>query len=403
MQKEVPVKKTGSLSFISGILILFMIAHFAHHFLLTLLTPLLPYVQKDLILDNTQIGILSSAFSIPYGLSHIPFGWLTGRVDSRLLILIGISGAAAAGLLVGLSPTYILIVVALVLLGSVSGSYHPASAPLVSASVDMKQRGRALGLHQIGGTFSHFLTPIIAAGIATYFGWRGSFIILSIPTILFGILLYFVLGKMTYAGKDSYKHHGEAKKDDASFTFSWGRIISFLILSVVGYTIITGIIAFVAVFAVNQLGTSKDVGAWLLSLVYSAGFWAGPLGGYLSDRFGRVRVTLGASLLAGPIIYLLSQVSMGIGVYLVLIGIGMSLYLRMPVSEAFIISNTTERNRGTILGIYYFGTRGGTGLLTPLIGYLIDSSGYSTTFLVSGVAMVILTLVSSIFLWGRQD
>jgi MFS family permease len=94
---------------------------------------------------------------------------------------------------------------------------------------------------------------------------------------------------------------------------------------------------------------------------------------------------------------------MGIGVYLVLIGIGMSLYLRMPVSEAFIISNTTERNRGTILGIYYFGTRGGTGLLTPLIGYLIDSFGYNTTFLVSGAAMVILTLVSSIFLWGRQD
>jgi MFS family permease len=382
MPKEVPVKQAGSLSFISGFLILITIAHFAHHFLLTLLTPLLPYLQKDLMLDNTQIGILNSAFSIPYGLSHIPFGWLTDRVDSRLLILIGISGAAAAGLLVGLSPTYILIVAALILLGTVSGSYHPVSAPLVSASVDVKQRGRALGLHQIGGTASHFLTPIIAAGIATYFGWRGSFIILSIPTILFGILLYFVLGRMNYAGKDNYQHHGEAKKDDASFTFSWGRIISFLILSVVGYTIITGIIAFV---------------------VYSAGFWAGPLGGYLSDRFGRVRVTLGASLLAGPIIYLLSRVSMGIGVYLVLIGIGMSLYLRMPVSEAFIISNTTQRNRGTILGVYYFGTRGGTGLVAPVIGYLIDSYGYSTTFLVCGAAMVVLTLVSAIFLWGRQD
>jgi MFS family permease len=94
---------------------------------------------------------------------------------------------------------------------------------------------------------------------------------------------------------------------------------------------------------------------------------------------------------------------MGIGVYLVLIGIGMSLYLRMPVSEAFIISNTTQRNRGTILGVYYFGTRGGTGLVAPVIGYLIDSYGYSTTFLVCGAAMVVLTLVSAIFLWGRQD
>ena len=53
----------------------------------------------------------------------------------------------------------ITLLVFLVLMGFMAGGYHPASTPLISMSVPLHQRGRALGLHLIGGNSSFFLAP----------------------------------------------------------------------------------------------------------------------------------------------------------------------------------------------------------------------------------------------------
>jgi len=109
------------------------------------------------------------------------------------------------------------------------------------------------------------------------------------------------------------------------------------------------------------------------------------------------------SLITGPIIYLLNLVPYSWGIPVVALAIGMVRHVPMPVAEAYIIGQTSERNRSTILGIYYFGSRGGPGVVTPIIGYLIDHFGFHTSFSVVGAAMVILTLGCSIFLWGSRD
>ena len=78
-------------------------------------------------------------------------------------------------------------------------------------------------------------------------------------------------------------------------------------------------------------------------------------------------------------------------------------YIRMPVSEAYIVGHTSEYNRSTILGIYYFGNLEGTGLLTPVIGYLIDQFGFSTSFTIAAAITVTVTIACSILLWGKRD
>ena len=296
----------------------------------------------------------------------------------------------------------IMMIIFLVLLGVTGSGYHPASAPLVSASVEPKNRGRALGIHQIGGSASYFLAPLIAVAIATALGWRGSFIALAIPIMVFGIVFYVLLGQREYTKK---AEHG-ISKGDAGASPSSGRLhqlVVFLILSIVGHALIYSIISFIPLYIVDHFGVGEEAAAAMLALVYAAGFWAGPLGGYLSDHLGRVPVILVASLVSGPIIYLLNLVPYGWGVSAVLIIIGTCMMTRMPVSEAYIISRTPERRRSTILGIYYFGSRGGPGALTPVLGYLIDRFGFYTSFTVVGVTLVVVTLGCSIFLWGNRD
>jgi len=381
---------------------LFVLAHFSHHLLSALLVPLLPFIRDDFALDYTQAGWVISAFTLSYGLSHLPSGWLADRIGPRILITIGISGVALAGLLVGLSPTYIMMIIFLVLLGLTGGGYHPAAAPLISDAVESNSRGRALGIHQIGGSASYFLAPLIAVAIATALGWRSSFIWLSIPTIIFGIAFYVFLSRRGYAEKAKSGITGSGIEAPPT-PGRWRRLVALIILSVVGQALLVSAISFVPLFIVDHFGASEEAAGTMLALIYSAGIWAGPLGGYLSDRLGTVPLMIGVSLITGPIVYLLNLVPYSWGIPVVALAIGMVRHVPMPVSEAYIIGQTSEHNRSTVLGIYYFGSRGGPGVITPILGYLIDRFGFHTSFSVVGAAMVILTLGCSIFLWGSRD
>jgi len=379
-----------------------VLAHFGHHLLAALLIPLLPFIRDDFVLDYTQAGWLVSAFTLSYGISQLPAGWLADRIGSRIVLTIGISGVALAGLLVGLSPTYIMMILFLVLLGATGGGYHPASAPLVSASVEPKNRGSALGLHQIGGSASFFLAPLIAVVIATALGWRGSFITLAIPIMVFGIVFYVLLGRRGYSKKSKHpmpQSHTGAPPIPGRLR----RLTAFIILGIANQSLIMSIISFISLFIVDHFGVSEEAAAALLALFYSAGLWAGPLGGYLSDHLGKVPVILVASLIAGPIIYLLNVVPYGWGISAVLLTLGMCQMVCMPVTEAYIISRTSERRRSTVLGVYYFGSRGGPGVITPVLGYLIDRFGFYTSFTTVGATLLAVTLGCSIFLWGSRD
>jgi len=137
----------------------------------------------------------------------LPAGFLADRVGPRILITVGILGVAIAGVLVGLSQTFVMLLVCLVIMGLLAGGYHPAATPLISKSIPEKQRGRALGFHLIGGNASFFLGPIIAGATASVWGWRGSFIGLAIPTMVFGIIFYLLLGRLADKGKVQRWHH----------------------------------------------------------------------------------------------------------------------------------------------------------------------------------------------------
>ena len=379
-----------------------MLAHFCHHVVGSLLTPLFPYIRNEFTLNKTQIGFLGSAYNLPYGISQLPSGWLADRIGPRMLITVGISGVALAGLLTGIAPSYIVLAVFLVFLGILGGGYHPAASPLVSASVEEKNRGLALGLHQIGGTASFFLTPLIAAGIAGAIGWRGTFISLSIPFIIFGFALYIILGRWGYKGRTK-QVSTDSTSETSSSTNRMRHLISFTILGVILQVLIFSTVSFMPVFAVDHLEASNEAAASLLAVAHFAGLVAGPLGGYLADRIGKVPVMLIVCLLAGPAIYLLNFVSFPWTISIVLLVMGTCQYVGMPISEAYIISHSAERNRSTILGVYYFLSRGGPGLIMPLIGYLIDNYGYYTSFNAVGAAMAAVTIGCFLFLRASRD
>jgi MFS family permease len=387
---------------LGGMIPLFIVGHFSHHVLVSITVPLIPFIRSAFGLDYTQSGLVISAFTLAGGIGQLPAGWLADRVEPRKLLTVGISGVALAGILVGLSQTYLLMIVFLILMGILSGGYHPTAPPLISALAKPEHLGKALGLHNIGGGASHFLTPLIAVAIANVWGWRSAYLAMAIPTAAFGIFFYLRLGQLN--AREKANQSGAEKKEGAiaSRSESMRRIVIFLIFSTFTAAIIISVVSFIPLLMVDHFHLSKRTAASLLSVIYVAVFWASPLGGYLSDRVGSVRVTLAVCFIAGPVIILLTVFSYGVGIFTLFILLGTVIFARMSASETFLVSKTPPGIRSTVLGIYFFTGMEGGGILTPVLGYAIDRLGFQTAFTIAGGAVFAVTLICAFLLSEKR-
>ena len=395
------IKRFRFNSLFRGLLPAFVLAHFTHHLLTALPVPLMPLIRDEFALDYTKSGLLLSVATLSYGISQLPAGWLADRIGARILITVAICGVALAGLLVGLSQTYTMMLGSLALMGVLGGGYHPASPPLISASVEPKNRGRALGIHLIGGSASFFLAPLIAAAIAVALDWRAPFIILAVATIPFGIIFYTLLGRLAEKNKDKDKHRSISSPSHPAIQHHSHHLVPFIILTTFTAAILISTISFIPLFLVDNFGLVKEAAAAFIAIIYLAGLLASPLGGYLSDRFGSVSVLLVASFIAGPVIYMLNIVPFGFGIGTILFMIGVILYTPQPASEAYIVDQVPDHRRSSILGIYFSGSMMGAGAIIPLLGYSIDHIGFSASFTIASVALVVVSLICSIWLWGK--
>ena len=394
-------KKTELGALVTGLLPLFVLAHFGHHLLTALPIPLSPMIRSDFSLSYTSAGLVISAFNLSYGIGQLPGGWLADRFGPRIMMTVGICGVALAGFFVGLSQDFWMMIILLALMGVMGGGYHPAAPVMISASVERRNQGRALGLHVIGGSASFFLSPMIAAVIASYWGWRGSFITLSVFTMAFGIFFYAVLRSRATAEGAGQKSVTRPQESPVE-AYRWRHLVIFISMSSFAGAIIFSANSFLPLYLVDRVGFRKETAGAFFALLYSGGLWAGPIGGYLSDRLGPIPVILTVLFVAGPVVYLYQFVSSWLGAAILLLMIGMIIYVRMPVSEAYIVNKTPEHNRSAILGIYFFTHMEGGGVLTPVMGYMIDRLGFSLSFTIAGVALVSVTLVGSLLLRTRE-
>jgi len=358
-------------------------------------------IRTDLHLNYTRSGFVLSAFAVTSGISQLPAGWLADRFGVRLAVLIGISGVAVAGLMIGLSHSYVALIAFLVLAAILGGGYHPAASAAVSASVSPENRGKALGIHLIGGSSAFWVVPLVAAPIAVAWEWRSSFVVLSIPTIILGIALYILIGRRTQV------QHAEPQTDDNGLPMlpakiQWRKLAPFIIMSIATGTMIQSVSGYLSLFAVDYLGVSDATAARLIAVTPLVGLFAAPMGGYLSDRFGSVPVLIVVSCLAAPLLYLIGVVPNVAMLVVVMVAIGLVTNTRMPASESYIFGNIPARRRATILGFYFFAGAEVAGLLTPVVGYLIDEIGfYKSVSVISGSLAVIVVACSLYMLKNR--
>jgi MFS transporter, YNFM family, putative membrane transport protein len=376
-------------------LALFTLAHFGHHLLTALPTPLLPFIRDEFHLDYARSGLAISVFSITYGLSQLPAGWLADRLGTKVLLTIGILGVAFSGVVIYFfTPSYVLLLAFLLLMGLVGGGYHPAAPPLVCATVPAASRGRALGIHAIGGSASFMVAPLVAAAVASAWGWRSAYLTLAIPTLLLGLVVMLALERSAPpAPTPRLAPEASSKK----IGFVPGQMAGFIATSALGNVLVSSAIAFIPLLLVDHFHLSEAAAAALLAVIYFTGIWANPVAGYLADRFGRRRLMLSAAVAVVPALYFFNAIPRVWEVVVLLVAFGTILAALQTSTEAQIISHVPSARYSSFYGLYYFSTMAGGGLLVPALGALIDQQGYSFSFRL--LALLMAAAIAAYSLW----
>lgn len=159
-----------------------------------LILPVLLIPLKDQFgVSITQITFLGTIGYFLYGIMALPGGFLADKWSYRAVLAIFFIGTPAAACIVASARSVLALGVGLALMGTFASLYHPSGLAMISHGV--RERGKALGLHGMGGNFGIAFSPIIAGSLALRFSWRYAFYLLSLPGFIVGIV--FLLASRT--------------------------------------------------------------------------------------------------------------------------------------------------------------------------------------------------------------
>ncbi len=150
------------------------------------------FIQPDLHLTNTQIGLIGGAFSLAWAISGLTMGSLSDRFGHRKAILIVATLVfALSSVLSGIAPTFLMMLGARMIMGVAEGGIMPITQTLIAAEVAPERRGLAQGITQNFGAnlLANSLGPIIVVWMANEFGWRNAFYLVALPGFLMALVI----------------------------------------------------------------------------------------------------------------------------------------------------------------------------------------------------------------------
>lgn len=262
---------------------------------------LMPSIQPELGLTQTQIGIIAGGLSFAWAIAAFFYGRLSDSIGKRkILLVLATLAFSLCSFLTGLASTFALLLGARMLMGAAEGGVMPISHAMVASEVDPKRRGLAQGVAQNLGSnlLGSFAAPVVLVAFAEAFGWREAFYLAGVPGIISAILIWFLLKEPAPLPK----HEAESSMKISEAL----KVRNMWICVVVGVLMVAHFVttwAFMPLYLVQTRGFDEITGSWVMgSLGIAAAIYSFVVSG-LSDVIGRkpVMVFLPFLSVVGPL------------------------------------------------------------------------------------------------------
>ncbi|HEY2120217.1 MAG TPA: MFS transporter [Candidatus Acidoferrum sp.] len=373
-------------------------------------------IAEEFHLQQTQLGLVFSAFLIGYALFQTPGGWLADRLGPRRVLTAGVAWwgvftALTAAVSTTLAGAILLFVLVRFLLGAGEAIIFPASNQFVSRWIPTQERGIANGLIFAGVGAGAGAAPVIVTYIMVHYGWRASFWVSAVLGLLVGAV-WFV------AARDNPEEHSHVSATelkyiednrtagiDASATRDgkttwkkilrskevWGVTLSYFCFGYVAWIFFS----WFYIYLLKVRGLDLKASAFYSTIPPIAMVTCSLLGGAISDaltkshgkRVGRCSVGVFSLLLAGFFLVLGSHAENARLASVVLSGGAGALYLSQS-SYWSVTADIAGRSAGAASGFMNMGGQLGGALTASLTPAIAKQYGWNSSFHVAAALSV---------------
>jgi MFS family permease len=365
-------------------LVLLSVAHAVNH----AHAVILPLIFLRLI-DEFEVGVESIAFlaafgNLASGFVQLSYAQLTRMVSRRRLLgaggLLFGGGFMAQALATGFLPFAVPHI-----LSRIGGSpQHPVGNGLLAEQFPANRRGFAISAHIAGGNVGTVVIAVIGVPLLAALGWRGTAVALGLVTVLVSIA---VLALIREHGTDRVAAIASGNVGVALGRVFADRDLRWLFLTSVlggggrglGVVNLFALIYLSEVIGLDERTYGPMYGALMVFSVPMP-----LLAGWLSDRFGRKPLILGAYLggMAGFVVFILAGPSLPL-LWAGIVLMGLFSFAESPQLQALLSDIAPPAIRDASYSVYFTLAFGVGSLWVALYGFVIDALGES-----SGVPVV---------------
>jgi FSR family fosmidomycin resistance protein-like MFS transporter len=271
------------------------IAHMLNDLYSNYLPQLLPFLL--VIIPNftaTRAAVLVSTFTISSSLIQPVFGYFLDQKGQRWMVYVGTLWMAVMLSLTGVVTNYWVLVLLAASAGLGTAAFHPQATTMVNEVSGRHQSG-ILSVFVAFGNVGYALGPLLLIPLFQTFGLSAS-VFTVIPGIVVTVLLILFAPKKRIA-----------KKTLPSLSTVMNSLRSakkelFVVITVIAVrsAAYTGLLTILPLYF-NYLNLSNIDSSHLIFIMLIAGAAGGVLGGFVADRFGRKKLTVGSLVAATPL------------------------------------------------------------------------------------------------------
>jgi FSR family fosmidomycin resistance protein-like MFS transporter len=353
------------------------------------LHPLLPRVMQKLDLNIAQAAALTMTLSLAASLVQPAIGSFADRFGRRWFVLLGPLLTAVFMSLIGVAPSFAVLIVLLVLGGLGSAAFHPPGAAMAAGTIS-ERRGTRYSMFSFGGSVGYALGPMVAVAIVTAGGLESLWYAL-LPMVVLTPILFFLVPP------DAISHVTARERADQPSILQLLRGPLGLVFGVSAVAaLIQRVFLTLEPIVVSRAGGAETAGAILLSVYLGASAVGSVAGGFLADRMDRRKLLITITIWSLPAHALAMWLPAGhpAGILATAVAGFLNMALLPPIvlMAQELVPNGQSLGAGIVMGLAW--ATGSIGMLG--VGVLADALGPQPAALVVMPVM----LVGSMLAWA---